>query len=300
MLQAAQLHVDHLTKRYRSGTLALHELTFQASTGLIGLLGPNGAGKTTLMRILSTIQRPTSGTFWWGPHDVVREPNVFRQTLGYLPQDFAAPSMCSAYQVVERLAAIKGLQGSERKKRIVETLEIVGLQREVDRKVGTFSGGMLRRLGIAQAIVHQPEVIIVDEPTAGLDPEERVRFRTLLASLAHDRLVLLSTHIVADIEAIAERIVVLIKGSLVNDSPADVLINRAKGSVWLATISASEFQSVQRDPSYRIVTATQRAEGVIIRLLSQTPPPWPNVQLEEPTLEDAYLFLMSEHGGEAA
>lgn len=300
MSQAARLHVDQLTKRYRSGTLALHDVSFQASTGLIGLLGPNGAGKTTLMRILTTIQRPTSGTFWWGTHDVMREPNAFRQKLGYLPQDFAAPSMCSPYQVVERLAAIKGLQGSERKKRAVETLEIVGLQRDAERKIGTFSGGMLRRVGIAQAIVHQPDVIIVDEPTAGLDPEERVRFRTLLASLARDRLVLLSTHIVADIEAIAERIVVLVKGSLVNDSSADVLINRAKGSVWLATISASEFQSVQRDPSYYIVTATQRAAGITIRLLSKTPPPWPDVMLDNPTLEDAYLFLMSEYGGEAA
>src|SRR5881396_1401494 len=207
-----QLLIEHVSKRYGQDLWALSDFSLTLTPGVLGLLGRNGAGKSTLMRILATITRPTTGRVLWDGDDIAARPDPLRRVLGYLPQDFGIyPNLC-ATEFLEYLATVRGLEARTARKRIHQLLELVNLAGVRRQPLGGFSGGMRQRLGIAQALLNDPRLLIVDEPTGGLDPEERVRFRTLLSELAHDRVVILSTHIVSDVEATATTIALLAQG----------------------------------------------------------------------------------------
>jgi ABC-type multidrug transport system ATPase subunit len=281
------LEVRGLSKTYRSGTAALQDVSFDMDEGVLGLLGPNGAGKTTLLSILATVTKPTAGTFSWQGRDAVRDPFAVRRVLGFLPQDFGVYGRLTAREFLVYLGRLKGLSGASLKGRVGDLLTLVNLHGAADRRLGGFSGGMRQRVGIAQALLGDPKLVIVDEPTVGLDPEERVRFRNLLAEIAHGRVVILSTHIVSDVEAVASKIAMLSGGRLRGIATPEELLGRAAGCVFTAIVPAASVASVQaRVPVSGLV---RRAEGVHVRYVGR------HADLEgarpaEPTLEDAYLL----------
>ena len=283
-----EITISHLTKDYGKFR-ALDDITFHIPGGMFGLLGPNGAGKTTLMRILTTLLRPTSGDVQIGSFDLLRDPGKIRQRLGYLPQDFGFYRTLNAFEMLEYIATLKNVPTGQRKEQVQAVLAEVNLLAEAHRKVGTFSGGMRQRLGIAQALLGQPDLIVVDEPTAGLDPEERIRFRNLLARLAEQRTVLLSTHIVADIEASCSGLAVLNRGRLVFCGSPAALIERARGAVWQVDAPVERWQDLEtRYP----ILSTRALNGRIQARLLADHPPLTNAQPVEPGLEDGYMAVM--------
>src|SRR5512147_2972195 len=209
-----KLSISHLSKQYRRDFWGLRDFDLELTPGVIGLLGPNGAGKSTLMRMLATITQPTAGAIRWNGADIVKSPDTLRAVLGYLPQDFGVYPNLTAVEFLEYMAAIKGLDAKSARQRIDELLQVVNLVHAAKRPLGGYSGGMKQRVGIAQALLNDPQLLIVDEPTAGLDPEERVRFRNLLSDLSGNRIVILSTHIVSDVEATATDIAIINRGHL--------------------------------------------------------------------------------------
>ena len=222
-----RLEIEEVSKSYRGGVWALRQFTLSADSGVIGLLGPNGAGKSTLMRILATITKPTKGQVRWDGSDVVKHPESLRPRLGYLPQDFGVYPNLNPVEFLEYLAAVKGLEPRAARRRIDDLIDLVNLTEARKRPLGGFSGGMRQRVGIAQALLNDPRLLIVDEPTAGLDPEERVRFRDLLSELAGDRVVLLSTHIVSDVEAAASSIAIVYRGRLLAHASPEAVLAQA-------------------------------------------------------------------------
>ena len=230
-----QLIIDKAGKLYRGGqgkVWALRNFSLELRPGVLGLLGPNGAGKPTLMNIVATITRATEGTVTWNGADLQRQPDAVRAVLGYLPQDFGVYPNLNAVEFLEYFAAVKGLDAAGAHRRIDELLQLVNLTDVRKRPLGGYSGGMRQRIGIAQALLNDPQLLIVDEPTAGLDPEERVRFRNLLSDLSGDRIVILSTHIVSDVEATATEIALISGGALVAHAPPEELLRAAECSVW--------------------------------------------------------------------
>jgi ABC-2 type transport system ATP-binding protein len=286
-----QLTIDGVSKRYGRNTLALQDFSLELGSGVLGLLGPNGAGKTTLMSILATITKPTSGTIRWNGTDLAADPNAIRSVLGYLPQDFGVYPNLNAVEFLEYLAAVKGLDGTTARRRIDELLNLVNLTDVRKRPLGGYSGGMRQRIGIAQALLNDPRLLIVDEPTAGLDPEERVRFRNLLSDLSGDRIVILSTHIVSDVEATATDIALISQGTLVAHSAPEDLLHAVEGRVWEWVVSSADLHAVRQQ--YLISHTTRRGDGVHVRLLASQPPA--GAGPVAPTLEDAYLFCLSQH-----
>ncbi|MFD8545048.1 ATP-binding cassette domain-containing protein [Streptomyces sp. NPDC059649] len=284
------LDLLHLTKHYRrGGKPVLDDLTLRLRPGLLGLLGPNGAGKSSLMRIAATVTRPTSGKVLFHGADAVAAPDALRRALGYLPQDFGVYPNLTSREFLRYLAAAKGISARAAKPRIEELLELVNLTEAVRRPLGAYSGGMLRRIGIAQVLLADPQVIIVDEPTAGLDPEERVRFRNLLSDLAVDRAVLLSTHIVSDVESVASDIAVLAGGRLQCRATPEELLRSVAGQVWEVLVDPATVPAVRE--RYTVSRMVRTTEGVRIRLLSPELPYEGAVPLA-PELEDAYLSLL--------
>ena len=226
------LAVNDLRKDYPRKPRALDGLSITLGPGVLGLLGPNGAGKSTLMRILATVAKPTSGTATWNGTDIVRSPNAIREVLGYLPQDFGVYPNLSAVEFLSYLAAVRGIPASTARRRIDELLVLVNLVEARKRPLSGFSGGMRQRLGIAQALLNDPRLLIVDEPTVGLDPEERVRFRMLLTELSGERIVILSTHIVSDVEAVATDIAIVAEGRLLaRGTPQALMADSGQSSV---------------------------------------------------------------------
>lgn len=283
-----EINVSQLTKDY-GRFRALDDITFQIPEGMFGLLGPNGAGKTTLMRILTTLLTPTSGQVQIGRYDLLRDAGEIRQRLGYLPQDFGFYRSLTAWEILDYIATLKNVPTRQRKDQIQTVLAEVNLLADARRKVGAFSGGMRQRLGIAQALLGQPELIVVDEPTAGLDPEERIRFRNLLARLAERRTVLLSTHIVADIEASCSSLAVLHQGRLIFNGSPQELMEQARGRVWRAAVPAERWgEYEQRFPVLASRSVNGRMEA---RLLSEHAPA-PDSSPAEPGLEDGYVAVM--------
>ena len=281
-----QLVIDHLDKRYARDVWALRDFSLSIAPGVLGLLGPNGAGKSTLMRILATITRPTAGTVQWNGRDIVREPNGLRHVLGYLPQDFGVYPNLTPLEFLEYLAAAKGLDRSTARRRIDELLQLVNLTPARHQRLGGFSGGMRQRVGIAQALLNDPRLLIVDEPTAGLDPEERVRFRNLLSDLSGERIVILSTHIVSDVEAVATDLAIIVRGRLVRHAAPEEILRAATGQVWEWLIPSSEVTAVRS--RHRISSTLRRNDGVLVRVLAPVAP-GAGARSVEPTLEDAYL-----------
>ncbi|WP_422658366.1 ABC transporter ATP-binding protein [Paenibacillus sp. EC2-1] len=280
--------IEHLSKTYRKGKWALLDVSLTFDKGMTGLLGPNGAGKTTLMRILATLLAPTSGQVTVNGISLGR-PEEIRSMLGYLPQHFHIYPQMTGRDYLDYVGVMKGLTDPAlRRKEISKLLEMVNLQEKADKKVRTYSGGMKQRIGIAQALLGSPDVLIVDEPTSGLDPQERVRFRNMLTRFSINRTVLLSTHIVADIESNCRKVAVMNQGSLLMTGDLEDLQACGEGYVWEAVLSPAQFAAV--DPATIISTRTV-PEGMICRLTGDEPPLSGAVRIE-PTLEDGYLALL--------
>ncbi len=285
------LSIEQVAKEYSGGVWGLRDFSLAFESGVLGLLGPNGAGKSTLMRILATVTRPSRGRVIWNGSDIVRRPDALRAVLGYLPQDFGVYPNLSAQEFLEYIAAAKGLSAAAARRRIEDLLLMVNLVDARRRPLGGFSGGMRQRVGIAQALLNDPRLLIVDEPTAGLDPEERVRFRNLLAELSSDRIVILSTHIVSDVEAVATRIALIQQGRLVRQATPEELLRSAEGNVWEWMIAGDELAALRGS---LLISGTQRrAEGVRVRAVSPHPPR-PEARPVAPNLEDAYLMHLAQ------
>jgi ABC-type multidrug transport system ATPase subunit len=280
------LTFESVSKKFKGGNFGVRDLSMNIKGGVLGLLGPNGAGKTTLMQMIATITRPTAGRILFRDRDIAREPELMRRTLGYLPQDFGVYENLTAIEFLGYFAALKGVRGSSR---VREMLEAVNLHHVANRTIGGFSGGMKQRLGIAQALINNPDVVVVDEPTAGLDPEERVRFRNLLSDLGAGRLVILSTHIVSDIESIATEIAIMKHGSLVALATPEELLQRAEGNVWESIISSERFESFRGQVT--VSNAVRRPDGVHVRTVGTKP--MAEATAAEPRLEDAFLSVMA-------
>ena len=288
-----QLTIAHLSKQYRRDFWGLRDFDLELGSGVIGLLGPNGAGKSTLMRMLATITQPTAGTIQWNGNDIVKSPDTLRTVLGYLPQDFGVYPNLSGLEFLEYMAAIKGLDAKSARRRIDELLTVVNLVHAAKRPLGGYSGGMKQRIGIAQALLNDPQLLIVDEPTVGLDPEERVRFRNLLSDLSGERIILLSTHIVSDVEATATEIVVINHGRKLQHAAPEKLLQLLEGQVWQWIVPSETLPALKQK---HIVSGTiRRADGVQVRVVSASAPS-PEAQPVSPSLEDVYLHLVSQNG----
>jgi ABC-type multidrug transport system ATPase subunit len=294
-----KLSIVNVSKQYRRDFWGLRDFSLELGPGVLGLLGPNGAGKSTLMRILATITEKTRGTVTWNGEDIARHPDNLRQVLGYLPQDFGVYPNLNAHEFLHYMAAIKGLDGKSAKRRIDELLQLVNLVDSARRPLGGYSGGMKQRVGIAQALLNDPQLLIVDEPTAGLDPEERVRFRNLLADLSGERIIILSTHIVSDVEATATSIAMINKGQRITHAAPETILQTVEGKVWTWVVSSEEFTRLKQ--SHLISSTARRSDGVHVRVVAEQKP----VEDAKPvlaTLEDAYLYFIqrSRAEGDAA
>ncbi|MFZ2518271.1 MAG: ABC transporter ATP-binding protein [Anaerolineae bacterium] len=284
-----QLTVQNLGKQYKRDFWGLKDFSLDIKPGILGLLGPNGAGKSTFMRMLATITKPTNGTITWNGTDVVKSPDVLRNVLGYLPQDFGVYPNLNAVEFLEYMAAIKGLDAVTAKRRIDELLQLTNLVEAAKRPLGGYSGGMKQRVGIAQALLNDPQLLIVDEPTVGLDPEERVRFRNLLSDLSGERIVILSTHIVSDVEATATHIALVNKGQLLREDVPENLLSELEHKVWEWTVHSDDLPALKQK---HIISGTiRRSDGVQVRVVSADKPD-ANAQNVSPNLEDAYLFFI--------
>jgi ABC-type multidrug transport system ATPase subunit len=289
-----KLSLQAVGKLYRGKVWGLKDFTLEVGPGILGLLGPNGAGKSTLMRILATITKPTGGTVIWNDVDIARSPDQLRAVLGYLPQDFGVYPNLSAVEFLQYLAAAKGLDRKTARQRIGELLEVVNLVEVRKRPLGGFSGGMKQRVGIAQALLNDPKLLIVDEPTAGLDPEERVRFRNLLSELSGERIVILSTHIVSDVEACATKIALIARGHLVTSAAPEELLRSVEGKVWERVVPSAELPALRQQ--YLTSSTMHRSDGVHLRIVAEEAPGAGAVP-QPATLEDAYLYWISGKKG---
>jgi ABC-2 type transport system ATP-binding protein len=286
MKENIMLEIKNIVKTFGSSVRAVDDISLSLKSGVVGLIGHNGAGKTTLMQMMATLIKPTSGTMIFQGVDIVKSPNAMRDRLGFLPQDFGVYPNLSAFELMQYFAGLKGVRDPER---IRYLLELVNLTEHAHRSAASFSGGMRRRLGIAQALLNDPDILIVDEPTAGLDPEERLRFRNLLADLGGNKLVIISTHIVSDVESIASELAIMRKGKLIDFATPDSFIERAYGNIWTAKVNADEYQYLRTQVN---ILQTQRQGDVHIIRMSHPTIPCVGAQLVQPNLEEA---LMSEH-----
>jgi len=290
-----RLMVEGLSKMYRGGVQALRGVNLALRPGVLGLLGPNGAGKSTLMRILATITQPSAGRVVWDDADIAKDPDALRTVLGYLPQDFGVYPNLSAIEFLDYLAAVKGIPADAARRRISELLALVNLADAARRPLGGYSGGMRQRVGIAQALLNDPKLLIVDEPTAGLDPEERVRFRNLLSELSGERIVILSTHIVSDVEAVATEIAILAQGQLLAHGAPEELLERVNGKIWEVVVPSGELPALRA--KHLVSSTAHRSDGVHARVVADAAP-GASARALEPSLEDAYLaVLVSQRNG---
>lgn len=281
------LHISDLVQVYSNGTRALDHVSLDIPQGMFGLLGPNGAGKSTLMRTIATLQTPTSGTVTFDGIDVLREPERLRETLGYLPQDFGVYPRVSAYDLLDHLAVLKGITGKGERHETVETLlHQVNLWNVRKKAVAGFSGGMRQRFGIAQALIGQPSLIIVDEPTAGLDPEERNRFLNLLVEVGEQVVIILSTHIVEDVADLCPRMAVLAGGRILLEGAPLELIEESRGRLWRKVIPRETLEQYQRD--YRVIAVRLFAGRTIIHVEAESDP-GAGFEPMKGSLEDVYF-----------
>ena len=289
-----ELKIEGVTKEF-SGFKAVNQVSCHMNNGVYGLLGVNGAGKTTLMRMLCTLLKPTGGRITCDGEDIFVMGGEYRKRLGYLPQEFGFYPDFTVQEYLMYVASIKGLRQASAKKRVAELLQRVGLTKVVRKKMKKLSGGMKRRVGIAQAMLNDPEILILDEPTAGLDPNERIRFRNLLSGLSHDRLVLLSTHLVSDVEYIANEILLMGDGRIVLSGSPEKIMASVPDKVYSCRTSRKEAQDWAKE--YKVANRKMTSGGVELRILSGDKP-CPDAKQEEITLEDVFLYYFGEKGGE--
>jgi len=277
------LELRNVVKTFGKNLTAVADVSLTLERGVIGLIGHNGAGKTTLMQIIATLSRPTSGHILFDGVDIVKRPDAIRHRLGFLPQDFGVYANLSALEFLQYFAALKGVRDPAR---IRHVLERVNLHDQAHRPAAGFSGGMRRRLGIAQALLNDPDILIVDEPTAGLDPEERLRFRHLLAEIGFKKLVIPSTHIVSDVESIASQLAILRSGKLVAFETPEALLQNARGQVWSARLEVAQYESLRA--RVQVLQAQQQGHHISLRM-AHPQSPCPGAVAAEPSLEEALM-----------
>ncbi len=289
-----KLEIRNLSKVYPNGNKALDDVSLTIESGMFGLLGPNGAGKSTLMRILVTLLEPSSGSVLVDGLDISKHRDEIRCVLGYLPQDFRFFSNLTTFEFLDYGARLSGMKESKiRNNAVHQMLETVGLYEARDRKANKLSGGMKRRLGIAQALINDPRIIIVDEPTTGLDPEERIRFRNLLSTISsRDVIIILSTHIVADISSTCKNMALLSNGQLAYSGAPEGLIDSARGKIWQMTVNRDEMDTVSN--LFPDTTTIPTDEGWEIEVVADDPSPFKGTPVE-PNLEHAYVYFMDKH-----
>ncbi|MBV9773932.1 MAG: ABC transporter ATP-binding protein [Gemmatimonadetes bacterium] len=286
-----QLTIEHLSKTYPNGTHALQDVSLTIPQGMFGLLGPNGAGKSTLMRTLATLQEADSGDVRLGDIDVLRQKDEVRRTLGYLPQEFGVYPKVSAEDLLDHFAVLKGITGRRERKEVVKALlEQTNLYEARKKKLGGFSGGMRQRFGIAVALLGNPRLIIVDEPTAGLDPAERVRFLNLLSELGESSVVLLSTHIVEDVSELCTRMAIIDRGEILLEAEPLGAIEEMRGRIWRSVIDKSALPAVEREHA---VISTRLLAGRTVVHVHADAAPGPGFEPAEPDLEDVYFSAMA-------
>jgi ABC-type multidrug transport system ATPase subunit len=286
------LELHNVSHVYSNGTRALDRVTLSIPRGMYGLLGPNGAGKSTLMRALATLQTPTDGRIRFGNIDVIAEPEKLRRRLGYLPQDFGVYPRVSAYDMLDHLAVLKGITGRAERKATVETLlQQVNLWNARKKSLAGFSGGMRQRFGIAQALIGSPELIIVDEPTAGLDPEERNRFLNLLAEIGENVVVILSTHIVADVADLCPRVAVLADGRVQREGSPQELMRAARGRIWVKVVARGELQHIREQ--HEVLATRLHAGRTAVHVLADQDPGH-GFHATEAGLEDVYFASLAD------
>ena len=300
-----ELRIEHLAKTYPNGVRALHDVTLTIPSGMFGLLGPNGAGKSTLMRTLATLQEPDTGSVTLGDPaqpsgqiDVLREKDRLRRTLGYLPQEFGVYPSVSAEALLDHFAILEGFSDRAGRRRVVEALlRQTNLWDVRKQRLGGYSGGMRQRFGIAVALLGDPSLIIVDEPTAGLDPAERVRFLNLLSEIGENSVVILSTHIVEDVSELCRRMAIIDKGTILLEAEPLAAIAALQGRVWKRIVSKQELPQIQRD--HRLICTKLQAGRTLVHVYADAKP-GPEFEPVEPGLEDVYFSVMAGHHGERA
>jgi ABC-type multidrug transport system ATPase subunit len=282
-----QLEIQNVSKRYNSSKYGLKDFSIKIGTGILGLLGPNGAGKSTLLKMIATVTKPTDGIISLNKNNISKDPNYMRKQLGFLPQDFGVYPNLNAYEFLEYMAAMKGIGGSDLRQRITQLLEGLNLIDAAKKPIGSYSGGMKQRVGIAQALLNNPKIVIFDEPTVGLDPEERVRFRNLISDLANDSIVILSSHIVSDIDTIADEVAIMKNGSLISHGEQEEIIDLVTNMVYEVTILKDDLPSFKE--KHIVVSTTRKSGDLVIRYISENPVQ--NSMSKTANLEDAYLYL---------
>jgi len=292
-----KLHIRNVSKTYANGVQALKDVTLTIPVGMYGLLGPNGAGKSTLMRILATLQEADAGSVHLGDVDVLRRKDDVRKTLGYLPQEFGVYPNVSAEQLLDHFALLKGIAERRARRAVVEALlHQTNLWEVRKQKLGGYSGGMKQRFGVAVALIGNPQLLIVDEPTAGLDPAERVRFLNLLSELGENSVVLLSTHIVEDVSELCTRMAIIDRGEILLDAEPQRAIAELRGKVWRRVVAKTELAALER--AHRVISTTLFAGRTVARIHSDAAP-GPDFEPAEPDLEDVYFMTMSGRAGRA-
>ena len=286
------LRIDNLSKTYSNSTRALDNVSLSIEPGMFGLLGPNGAGKSTLMRIIATLQEPDTGEVRLGEIDVLRDKEAVRRTLGYLPQEFGVYPKVTAEDLLDHFAVLKGITDrNQRRKLVTALLEQTNLQNDRNKLLGGFSGGMRQRFGIAVALLGDPRLIIVDEPTAGLDPEERVRFLNLLAELGQNSIVILSTHIVDDVSELCSRVAIIDRGRIRLQDDPQAAVNRLHGRLWRRVVGRDELP--QHQARYAVLSTKLHAGRTVVRVLADARPE-SGYEPAEPGLEDVYFAAMRD------
>lgn len=294
-----QLDIQSLSQQYQSGKnvkLAINALSLKIESGILGLLGPNGAGKSSLMRILATITKPTAGKILWNGQDIVKSPQILRHELGYLPQYFGVYDQLSAVEFLHYIASLKGLPKSKANQVIDELIDKLNLTHAAHMPLKGYSGGMKQRIGIAQALLNDPKLLIIDEPTVGLDPHERANFRQLLTELAGDRCIIFSTHIVSDIESIANRIAIMNTGQLIQSDTPSSLLQKMANKCWQLTTDFNELKHIQHE---FIVSHSVRKEDKVELNIVADHCPDARAIARTPSLEDAYLYFTSRQQPQA-
>ncbi|WP_270942193.1 ABC transporter ATP-binding protein [Romboutsia lituseburensis] len=282
------LELKNVTKTYKHKN-ANENINLTLESGVYGLLGPNGAGKSTLMKQMATITSPTSGKILYNNKDVVSLDEEYRAVVGYLPQDFDAYKNFKAKEFLMYMAALKGMDKKESKKRVDELLELVGLSQVSNKLVSKFSGGMKRRVGIAQALLNNPKILILDEPTAGLDPQERTRFRNLLSQIGKDTIVILSTHIISDIESVAKETIMIKDGKVLLQGTHKQILEDMNGKVYtVTTTDESVINEIQN--KFKVVSINRGIDNTSVRFISETKPSYENIEATNPRFEDVYMF----------